>query len=342
MPRDRRVGRVRQAELLQADAAAAAPASRRDATVGKKPSTQHLRSTRRGAARRERAADQPRALAEHRDRVRSRAAGRRSSISFATRHWCHSDCSCQVSMRCPSCSSRCCTQAGEREVHVVAAEQDVIADRDALEREVAVLLADQRSGRSRWCRRRRRTRARRSPTRELLAPVVAGAVEPGVERGLRLLEQRDVLEPGGVGRAQRQLARAASNDAGTVRSTSCRASAQRRVGGRERASHAAPQVPQVARRGLDRRQLRHLRRARPTAESAPCGSTPRVATATTWPTRPAAPELSAPRLRASSPTTCAAAPACPTAARCCPRGNRGRRGRRGTTAAATAPRLRPG
>ena len=32
--------------------------------------------------------------------------------------------------------------AREREVHVVAAEQDVIADRDALEREVAVVLAD--------------------------------------------------------------------------------------------------------------------------------------------------------------------------------------------------------
>ena len=33
-------------------------------------------------------------------------------------------------------------QARERQVHVVAAEQDVIADRDALERQVAVALAD--------------------------------------------------------------------------------------------------------------------------------------------------------------------------------------------------------
>ena len=33
-------------------------------------------------------------------------------------------------------------QAREREVHVVAAEQDVLADGDALEREVAVLLGD--------------------------------------------------------------------------------------------------------------------------------------------------------------------------------------------------------
>ena len=33
-------------------------------------------------------------------------------------------------------------QAREREVHVVAAEQDVLADRDALEGEVAVALGD--------------------------------------------------------------------------------------------------------------------------------------------------------------------------------------------------------
>ena len=33
-------------------------------------------------------------------------------------------------------------QTRERQVHVVAAEQDVLADRDALEREIAVPLAD--------------------------------------------------------------------------------------------------------------------------------------------------------------------------------------------------------
>ena len=37
-------------------------------------------------------------------------------------------------------------QAREREIHVVAAEQDVLADRDALEREVAVALRRPRSG----------------------------------------------------------------------------------------------------------------------------------------------------------------------------------------------------
>ena len=42
----------------------------------------------------------------------------------------------------PAASSRCCSSAREREVHVVAAEQDVLADRDALEREVAVALRD--------------------------------------------------------------------------------------------------------------------------------------------------------------------------------------------------------
>ena len=34
----------------------------------------------------------------------------------------------------------------EREVHVVAAEQDVIADGDALEREIAIPLGDRESG----------------------------------------------------------------------------------------------------------------------------------------------------------------------------------------------------
>ena len=98
--------------------------------------------------------------------------------------------------RWPSCSSRCCTSAGERQVHVVAAEQDVVADRDALER--------------RGRRRRSPTAIRlksvvppptshtstTSPTRKRLRQRVARAVEPGVEGGLRLLEQRDVREPG--------------------------------------------------------------------------------------------------------------------------------------------------
>ena len=46
-------------------------------------------------------------------------------------------------MRWPSSSRRCCTTPRERQVHVVAAEQDVIADRDALEREIAVVFADE-------------------------------------------------------------------------------------------------------------------------------------------------------------------------------------------------------
>ena len=46
-------------------------------------------------------------------------------------------------MRWPSLLEALLHDAREGEVHVVAAEQDVIADRDALEREVAVVLADE-------------------------------------------------------------------------------------------------------------------------------------------------------------------------------------------------------
>ena len=90
-------------------------------------------------------------------------------------------------------------QAREREVHVVAAEQDVIADRDALEREVAVVLADRDQAEV------GRAAADvadedRSPTRIRRRQLVALRVEPRVEGGLRLLEQRDVSEAGAVAR----------------------------------------------------------------------------------------------------------------------------------------------
>ena len=73
---------------------------------------------------------------------RSRCDGSVRSDSFARRLWCQSPWSCQVSTLCPAASSRCCAQAREREVHVVAAEQDVLPDGDALEREIAVALRD--------------------------------------------------------------------------------------------------------------------------------------------------------------------------------------------------------
>jgi hypothetical protein len=97
-------------------------------------------------------------------------------------------------------------QARERQIHVVAAEQDVLADRDALERQLAVCSATAMRLKSVVPPPMSHT-STRSPTRDTAPPAVAERVEPRVERGLRLLEQRDAVEPGGVRRAQRQLAR---------------------------------------------------------------------------------------------------------------------------------------
>ena len=96
--------------------------------------------------------------------------------------------------------------AREGEVHVVAAEQDVIADRDALEREVAVVLADEDQaevGRA----AADVAHEQQVADAELPPPALARAVDPRVAGGLRLLEQRHAREAG-VGRGpQRQLAR---------------------------------------------------------------------------------------------------------------------------------------
>ena len=111
-------------------------------------------------------------------------------------------------------------QTRERQVHVVAAEQDVLADGHALKRELAVLLGDGDQGE---VGRAAADVADEDEVADLdpLAPAVALRVEPGVEGGLRLFEQRDVLEPGGLGRSTVSSRATASNEAGTVRSTSC-------------------------------------------------------------------------------------------------------------------------
>ena len=94
----------------------------------------------------------------------------------------------------------------EREVHVVAAEQDMVADRHPDQVEGAVLLhgGDRRE-------------VSRSPADvddqhhvaglQLRAPRVAHPERPCVEGGLRLLEQRQVLDPGGERGLDGELAR---------------------------------------------------------------------------------------------------------------------------------------
>jgi hypothetical protein len=132
-------------------------------------------------------------------------------------------------------------------------------------------------------------------------PAVPERVEPGVERRLRLFEQRHLFEPGGAGGAQRELARFFVER---------RRHGQEHVLMRQRQRRIAPAAQRIERRAqCFRYAARHRpatlsrrRRARPTAGigavrfAAPCDShdfadaTRRVA-------------FSAPRLRASSPTT---------------------------------------
>ena len=93
----------------------------------------------------------------------------------------------------------------EREIHVVATEQNVIADCDTLQRKVAGVLSDQDQ-----------TEIGRPPAdvaheeqiahAKFLAPEVARTRDPRIAGGLRLLEQSDARKTG-LGRgAKRQLA----------------------------------------------------------------------------------------------------------------------------------------
>ncbi len=97
-------------------------------------------------------------------------------------------------------------QPREREVHVVPAEQDVLANRHPLEREIAGLFGhgdEAEVGGS---------AAHVAHEDEIadahaLAPRVPLAFEPCVERGLRFFQQREPLEPRLDGRPAGQLAR---------------------------------------------------------------------------------------------------------------------------------------
>src|SRR5262249_2146612 len=89
----------------------------------------------------------------------------------------------------------------ERQIHVVAAEENVIADRDALEREIAVALAHQNQaevGRAAADVADQHEVA----DAELAPPPLARALDPCIARGLRLLEQRDVRETRSLGGPQ--------------------------------------------------------------------------------------------------------------------------------------------
>ena len=94
---------------------------------------------------------------------------------------------------------------GQGQVHVVAAEQDVVADRNPRQRQVAGLLAD---GDEAEVGGAAADVADQHHVADfhLLAPLVVAGVDPGIKRGLRLFQQRDVFQPGGAGGFHGQLA----------------------------------------------------------------------------------------------------------------------------------------
>ena len=96
-------------------------------------------------------------------------------------------------------------RVGQGQVHVVSAQQDVLADGQPREDQVAPFILDGDQGEV------GRSAADVADQDDvaglhLLAPFFALAGKPGVKRSLRLFEQRDILEPGLGGRLDRQLA----------------------------------------------------------------------------------------------------------------------------------------
>jgi hypothetical protein len=97
-------------------------------------------------------------------------------------------------------------RVGQRQIHVVAAEQDVFADADALQLQVAgdIGHGDQAEvGGAATDVAHQDDVARR----HRIAPLPAGSRGPGVEGGLRFLQQRDVAQSGGLRRFGRQASR---------------------------------------------------------------------------------------------------------------------------------------
>jgi len=140
----------------------------------------------------------------------------------------------------------------KRQIHVVAAKKDVIANRQARELEVAVLFGDRNQGKIR-CPTADVHHENDVADFDLLAETVACLFEPGIQRSLRFLEQRHVLETRITCSLHREISRGGikgrwdgeddllSSDVGL---------AQRVPRTRK--------VPQIARRGFYWRDLLHL------------------------------------------------------------------------------------
>ena len=143
-------------------------------------------------------ADQAGAFAEDGDRLLPWPCDSgSSSFSLATRQLSHSAWSCRLSMRVPFSARRCADDAGQRQIDIVAAQQDVLAHRDALQRQLAVAFGHRDQGEVGGAAADV-DHQNQVAEPDALAPVGV-PFDPGVERGLRLFEQRDVLVAGLLG-----------------------------------------------------------------------------------------------------------------------------------------------
>ena len=335
VPRNRRIGGVGQTDLLKPDSALTrrhllARRYRKESVEEDAVHVVHREHCR------DRAADQFRAAAEERDRPLAFGRVRQKRLFGDARL-------VPQPVQLPRVDTMArgfepaLQKTREREIHVVAAEQDVIADGDAFERQLAVAFGD---GDQAEVRRAAADVAHEHEVADFdaPAPLLPARVEPGVECRLGLFEQRDVLEPRALRGSQRQLARLLverrRNGEQHLLVCECVLDAAVSHTGVERGG----QMSQVSRGGVDRRNALNILGAIPTAGLPPFGPLPH-ARARTLPTRR---DVMGSRHRAGEQALRrrASVPA-PRAGRCCRRQNPAARERREMKAGAAAAQPRP-
>ena len=176
--------------------------------------------------------------------------------SFAARQECHSETDCQGSSVDAFVFERPGDLMGQGQIHVVAADQNMVADGDPPQAKLAFLFghADQREiGRA----AADVANQQRIADFQFAPPAIAPIRQPGIHRRLRLFQQHEALgQPGGDGRFARQLA-----SAGVERGRHGEHDmllAHRGVG--IRGFPSGDQMLQIATRGGHRRCLGHLGR----------------------------------------------------------------------------------
>ena len=100
----------------------------------------------------------------------------------------------------PEAARRCCRTPRQRQVHVVAAQQDVVANGDAFQRQFAVLFGNHNEAEIRGAAA---DVAHQNEVADLdsAAPAITLAFKPRVKSCLRLFQQCDLLITGLFGGA---------------------------------------------------------------------------------------------------------------------------------------------